>query len=295
MNGSFLTRVNGLFFDANDTLYMADESTNHVVWRLLKNTVTPTIVAGTLQSAGSSSTKLSSPYDVYVDRKGNMYVSEFSNHRVQKYFNGSTNGITIAGTGLSGSNISQFSSARYMTFDATETYMYVADTLNHRVMRYLTNATSGANGVVVAGGNGAGNTNTSLNEPWGLYFVPSSNGDLLVANLFGHSVMRWNANAGFGTFIAGTPGTFGSSSNLLYYPSGVITDGYMNLYVADSGNHRIQMFCFNNRTGRTLVGTGVAGNSSTQLDRPRDLAFDSAMNMYVSDYTNNRIQKFVRL
>ena len=164
VNASLLSRPNGLFIDSNDTLYIADES-NHVIWKLRKNAVGPTIVAGNLQSGGSNSTQLNLPYDVYVDRRGNLYVSEYDGHRVKKFINESANGIMIAGTGSAGSNLNQFWSARYMSFDATETYMFVADTFNHRVFRFLANTAAGANGTVVAGGNGYGTTNTQLNQP----------------------------------------------------------------------------------------------------------------------------------
>ena len=107
--------------------------------------------------------------------------------------------------------------------------------------------------------------------------------------------MRWNANASFGTYIAGTPGTSGSNSTLLNAPTGLKVDSYMNVFVGDSNNHRVQMFCFNNQTGTTIVGTGTAGSSATQLNQPLGIAFDSAMNLYVSDSTNRRVQKFVRL
>jgi hypothetical protein len=55
------------------------------------------------------------------------------------------------------------------------------------------------------------------------------------------------------------------------------------------------MFCYNNQTGITLAGTGVAGSTATQLNDARSLAFDSSMNLYVTDHGNNRVQKFLKL
>lgn len=266
-----------------------------MVWRLRKNAAIPTIAVGNLQSSGSNSTQLKSPYDVYIDRKRNMYVSEYDGHRVKKYINESIYGMMIAGTGSSGPSLNQINSARYMTFDTTETYMFVVDTFNNRVSRFLANTTAGANGTVVAGGNGAGTTNTQLYQPWGLYVLPTGNQDVFITNLEAHSVVRWDAGALSSTLIAGTPGTSGSNSTLLNKPTGVKVDSYMNVFVGDAYNHRVQMFCFNNRTGRTIAGTRTVGSSATQLDQPLGIAFDSAMNLYVSDSNNRRVQKFVRL
>ena len=42
--------------------------------------------------------------------------------------------------------------------------------------------------------------------------------------------------------LAGSMGTSGSTSTLLYNPSDIGFDGYQYMYVADTDNHRIQRF-----------------------------------------------------
>ncbi|CAF3905663.1 unnamed protein product [Adineta steineri] len=288
--------ASGVFIDSNDTLYAADEAGYYVVWKLLKNAINATIVAGNYGSRGSNSTQLYYPNDVYVDRSGNLYVTDMFNCRIQKYINGSNIGIAIAGINLSaGSALNQLYYQRYFTLDSTETYMYVADAGNHRVVRYLTNSTSGTNGVLVAGGNGPNNTNTSLNTPWGIHYLPSVSNDLFITNYDGHSVIRWTPGASSGTFVAGVPGVNGSDSTHLNTPMGIKIDNYMNMYVVDFGNSRVQLFCANSSVGITIAGNGSAGNSATQLNSPRGIAFDSAMNMYIGDDLNGRVQKFMKL
>ena len=296
LNSTQITEVSGIFFDLNDTLYMADEYNNYVVWKLLKNTTTPIIIAGQLQSSGSSSTQLNYPQDVYVDSKQNLYVSDYYNNRVQKYINGSRSGVTIAGIlTTAGTALNVIGGARYFSLDPTETYMYIADSDSHRIMRFLTNSTSGTNGSIVAGGTGGGNTNTQLNYPWGIHYLPSVSSYLYIGNFHGHSVMAWLPGSASGILLAGTPGVAGSNATLLNSPVGLTIDTFLNIFVVDSGNHRVQMFCHNNQTGTAIAGTGVAGNSATQLNGPRGIAFDSSMNMYISDWVNKRIQKFLKL
>lgn len=53
------------------------------------------------------------------------------------------------------------------------------------------------------------------------------------------STATWNTT---GTVIAGSPSNAGSSSVLLNYPYNMYFDGYQNLYVVDTNNHRIQFF-----------------------------------------------------
>lgn len=296
LNSSRVTRVVNLYFDRNGTLYIADENTTSVIWKLLKNTTVPTLVAGTPGSMGSGSNQLSYPQAAHVDSNGNLYVSEYGTCRIQKYVNGSTNGITIAGiNGSCGSALNQLYRPRYFAFDETDTYMYIPDQVNNRIMRFLTNSSSGMNGTIVAGDGTQGDTSTRLNWPWGMDYVPTLSSDLFITNFNGHTVMRWTPAASSGVFIAGILGVPGSNSTTLNGPYGIKVDSYLNVYVADGNNNRIQMFCANNRSGVTVAGTGVAGNSSTGLNQPRGIAFDEEMNMYVADFINMRVQKFMKL
>nr|ACD54709.1 hypothetical protein [Adineta vaga] len=296
LNSSQLTSCSGLYLDSNGNLYTVDEYWNHVVWKLLQNTTTAFIVAGIMRSRGSNSSQLNFPQDVYVDSNLNLYVTDYYGYRVQKFTNQSSIGETIAGISNSkGIALNQFGGLRYFTFDSTETYMYITDCDNHRIMRYFTNSTSGTDGTLVAGGNGAGTNNTQMNYPWGIYYQPSVSKYMYITNYYGHSVMRWIPGASSGSFVAGIPGISGSDATMLNNPMGIKMDIYQNLFVVDSTNNRVQLFCPNSSVGITIIGDGIPRDSATQLNRPRSIIFDSSMNMYISDYGNARIQKFMKL
>ena len=282
--------------DSNDILYIADEYESNVVWKFALNSSTLVQIVGVKRTFGSSPNLFYYPQDVHVDILGNVYVTDFQNSRVQKFSKGSTNGITIAGiTGAYGSNLNEFNKVRYMYAEPNDTYIYIGDWDNHRIMRYSTDSTTGTNGVLVAGGAGPGNSNTQLYQPFGIGMMPSVCGNLFVSNSGSHSIMEWLPGAVSGIHIAGTPGTPGSSANNLNNPGDIRVDRYLNVFVADVGNHRVQLFCRNNPTGITIAGIGSADGSSMGLSSPRSIAFDSAMNLYVSDSNNKRIQKFLRL
>jgi len=70
-------------------------------------------------------------------------------------------------------------------------------------------------------------------------------------------------------------------------PRGVAVDSAGFVYVADSGNHRIQSM--NPDTG-TWIAWGSWGTAAGQFKQPLGLAVDGADNLYVADGNNNRIQ-----
>jgi len=82
-----------------------------------------------------------------------------------------------------GTALNQFGNGvRYFCFDPTDMYIYIADCANHRIMRYLTNSTTGDNGTIIAGGNASGTANTQLSYPWGMDSIPSISNDLYITN-----------------------------------------------------------------------------------------------------------------
>ncbi|MCF8145706.1 MAG: 6-bladed beta-propeller [Deltaproteobacteria bacterium] len=72
-------------------------------------------------------------------------------------------------------------------------------------------------------------------------------------------------------------------------PSGIATDREGNIYVADTGNDRIQKF---SSTGGFITKWGTKGPGDGEFSYPYDIAIDGQGNVYVADAANNRIQKF---
>ena len=73
------------------------------------------------------------------------------------------------------------------------------------------------------------------------------------------------------------------------YPNGLAVDSTGNIYVADTGNHRIRKI---SPTGvvTSFAGTGAAGSSGTQFNYPNGIAVASNGNKYVCDTFNGRIR-----
>ncbi|CAF3704309.1 unnamed protein product [Rotaria sp. Silwood1] len=174
--------------------------------------------------------------------------------------------------------------------DSSSGTLYIADTFNHRVMRYLPNTLSGT---VVAGGNDQGLGNTQLFYPYSICFDLSSN-SLVISNWAANNVVRWVLGATSWTLVAGDiSGSSGSTSTLFDQPFDITLDSWGNLYVADSHNYRIQFFLAGQSNSTTIAGfTGIPGDNATLLYVPSSVILDDQLNLYVADTFNHRIQKF---
>lgn len=71
-------------------------------------------------------------------------------------------------------------------------------------------------------------------------------------------------------------------------------DGFQNLYVADTNNHRIQFYPRGATLGTTIAGSssGAAGSSYSQLNNPSAIYVDTNRAMYILDRTNYRVLKW---
>jgi DNA-binding beta-propeller fold protein YncE len=74
-----------------------------------------------------------------------------------------------------------------------------------------------------------------------------------------------------------------------YHPRGIAVDSKGYVYVADTGNNRIQKF---DEDGVFIMQWGGPGNQRGTFKEPIGLTVDSRGSIYVADSGNNRIQKF---
>lgn len=81
----------------------------------------------------------------------------------------------------------------------------------------------------------------------------------------------------------------GSALGTLSDPTAVAVDTAGIVYVADTGNDRVDRF---SASGRFLSSFGSPGSSPGQFRKPRGIAVDGSGHVYVSDTGNDRIQKF---
>ena len=184
----------------------------------------------------------------------------------------------------------------YLYLDADHQYdLYITDNGNNRILLLSSMQINDPLPQNVAGTFGAGGLSTStLSAPNGVTLDNQKN--MLIADTYGHRIMLWSPSATSGTVIIGT-GDSGSGSTDLNYPMGVFFDKQQStLYVADSGNNRIQLL---NMTagapyvGITVAGGNGAGSASNQLNQPSAVWVSPTTGaIYICDAGNNCIQRW---
>jgi uncharacterized protein (TIGR03437 family) len=130
-----------------------------------------------------------------------------------------------------------------------------------------------------------------------------ANGNIYVADTSGYSQVYAVAPDGSSTIVAGSgqsgfSGDGGAAAQArLSFPGGIAADDAGNLYIADTGNHRVRKVSTNG-TITTVAGTGASGFSgdaglatAAQLNRPVGVAVNDAGEVFVADSGNHRVRK----
>jgi len=169
-------------------------------------------------------------------------------------------------------------------------------------------ASAGAQTVTTVAGNGAASfsgdggqaTSAAMNHPRGVAFDAS--GNMYIADELNHRIRRVTPGGVITTFAGnGTAGFSGDGvlapNAQLNQPEDVLADASGNIYIADSGNHRIRKISPGG-TISTIAGTGTFGFNgdnqaavNAQLNRPVSIALDASGNLYIADASNHRVRK----
>jgi hypothetical protein len=104
-----------------------------------------------------------------------------------------------------------------------------------------------------------------------------------------HQIIAKSLNYNTNTFliVAGT-GSADTALNTLDNPRGIFVDINFDLYVADCGNNRIQLFHEGKLTGITIAGSG-SSNLTITLNCPTGIILDADKYLFIVDNGNNRI------
>ncbi len=345
-----LNSPQGVAIDASGNLYVADVENSRVLgWNsamAFANGSPANLVIGqpdfystSCNSSGISASSLCNPVGVAVDGSGNLYVADTDNNRVLEYntpFGGSfpsaggsanlvfgqADSFASNTANNGGVSANSLNSPRGVAVDAYG-HLYVADTLNNRVLEYA-DADATAHLVFGQGGsftshteNSGGVSANSLNYPNAVALDPS--GDLYVADTANSRVLEYDTpliNGTTASLVFGQGGSFtsyttnynGVSASSLDFPFGVAVDSSGNVYIADENNNRVLEYntpLTNGTTASLVFGQGgsfgstgcnddTTNGSSTASDlcSPYGVALDATGNLYVADAGNNRVLEY---
>ncbi len=114
--------------------------------------------------------------------------------------------------------------------------------------------------------------------------------DNLYCSMFeNHCVVKRTLNDPVMTsvIVAGT-GIPGLASNELSYPRGIFVDVNLDLYVADWGNNRVQLFQSGQTNGLTVAGS-TSPYPTITLAYPSGISLDAEKYLFIVDIYNDRI------
>ena len=214
----------------------------------------------------ANNSDLLSPAGIFISTDNTVYLADHFNNRILIWVEGSINITRIVSGDLN---------LPYSVFVTLTGDIYVDNGYsNGRVDKWTSNAT---NSTPVMYTNG---------PCYGLFVDIENN--LYCSIISGQQVIMKSLNSDINTATvrAGT-GYIGSSSTMFYNPCGIFVDTNLNLYVADSGNSRIQFFPAGQLSGITKVGPG--SSDPITLYWPGGVVVDGNGNIFIVDSHNNRI------
>ena len=149
--GPYLQSRRALYDSSLRNLYVID-SDFCLMTRYYNGSRNDSVVFGS--TCGSNLTQINDAASFCMDKSGNFYVADNSNHRIVFWAVNASSGVVLAGvTNVSGSDLGHLHNPEDVTLDEAFGFMFVADTFNHRILQYRLNSSLVT---VVAGGNGPG-------------------------------------------------------------------------------------------------------------------------------------------
>jgi len=295
----------GVEVDSSGNVYVADRN-NHRIRKITPEGVVSTLAGtgteGFVDGAGTSA-RFNNPIGVALDSSGNVYVADHGNHLIRKITpQGEVS--TLAGTAhkpgrtRGESTSAQFNKPIDVAVDSSG-YVYVADYHNHMIRKITPEGfVSDFAGTGAAGHVDGPGTRAQFNKPFSV--ATDSRGNVYVSDEHNHRVRKITPEGVVDTLAGtGTAGSLDHNTGLsaqFYYPNGVATDSWGNVYVTEYRQHRIRKI-WSMGAVSTFAGTGTAGNenhisaTSAQFNHPTAVATDSRGNIYVTDHHNHRIRK----
>ncbi len=284
--GEFVSPIYGLAVDNQGNIFVVDNGNNRV--QKFDNAGNFIILWGNF---GSANGNFHNPTSIALDAAGDVLVVDTNNHRVQK-FDGKLGHYKMK-FGSRGNGEGQFSSPWGIAVDRVRGYIYVVDSANFRVQKF------DDQGEFVMQWGSFGNTDGQFYFPRGVAVDPTD-GAVYVVDMGNHRIQKFDTSTNVLPQLIGKwGGTLGpghasspqaQEAGNFRSPWGIALDALGDVYVTDTGNHRVQKF---DREGNFITQWGGFGTTDGQFNFPYGIAVDHRGSIFVADSGNTRIEQFL--
>jgi len=284
--GEFMAPMYGLCVDQQGALFVVDNGNNRI--QKFDNAGNFIILWGNF---GSANANFHNPTGIACDGKGDVWVVDTNNHRVQK-FDGKLGGYMMK-FGSRGNGEGQFNAPWGIAVDRVRGFVYVVDSANFRVQKF------DLSGEFIMAWGSFGSGDGQFYFPRGIA-VDQSDGSVYVVDMGNHRIQKFDTSTNVlpqlltkwgGSAEAGhASSALAREAGQLRSPWGIAVDGAGDVYVSDTGNHRIEKF---DREGNFITQWGGFGNSDGQFNFPYGIAVDARGSVFVVDSGNTRVQQFM--
>ncbi|WP_163350016.1 NHL repeat-containing protein [Desulfovibrio sp. JC010] len=215
-----------------------------------------------------------------VDKRGDIYISEDEDQSVKKF---DKTGRLLISFGSEGEGRGQFDDPAGLACTDNDT-VFVVDTGNERVQSFN-----------ISGSSKKEMTPVTVSPPMIVFEKEIVSGEDISALFVTPDKKLYAVNSKEGQIhLRGSSAslTWGDSGNdpgEFRKPQGVAVSKSGNVYVADTGNNRIQLL---NPDGSFNYKFGKKGDKTGQFDDPSDVAVNSKGLIYVADTDNHRVEIF---
>jgi len=218
----------------------------------------------TFGSQGNGNGQFNSPLRVTTDSKGNIFICDYNNQRIQLF---DCKGNFILSFPSPGSHGIAINSKEYLLISGDTQLVKVLDSQRKLLFSF--------------GSEGKGNG--QFNYPYGI--CVDSKDNIYICDYGNHRIQIFDLE---GKFIS-TFGSKGNGNGQFNYPIGICINSKGNIIVCEYDNHRIQIF---DSKGKFISTFGSEGNGNGQFNGPYGICVDLNDNIFVCDQSNHRIQIF---
>jgi RHS repeat-associated protein len=222
--------------------------------------------------SGSGNGQFAHPADIAADAKGNFWVADQGNNRVQKF---NEKGEFLKAFGTWGAGNGQFKAPKSIAFDASGNY-WIADSGNNRLEQF------NEKGEFLKAVGSPGTGNGQFKGPEGTAIDPK--GNIWVADTLNNRIQKLNEKGEFVKVV--NPGGMGAIE-----PAGIDVDLKGNVWIADwAGNRVVEL----SEAGEFVRAFGTEGTGNGQFKRPGMVTADASGQIWVGDQSG-RVQRFTEM